>query len=77
MKIVGNKDDVNVITLIHKGKNIKFRCYLNPFPYMDREDLEKDRESEIIFDDLREVDSMISMFERFKKESCEYMGEWR
>lgn len=75
MKIVGNKDDINVITLIHKGKNFKFRCSTIPFPYMDR-NLEEDRESEIIFDDLREVDSLIGILERFKKESCEYIGEW-
>ena len=77
MKIVGNKDDINVITLIHKGKNFKFRCYPKPLPYMNRVDLEEDRESEIIFDDLREVDSLIDVLERFKKESFEYIGEWR
>lgn len=77
MKIIGNKDNVNVITLKHKGKDIKFRCYSKPFPYMPRTDLEEDREAEIVFDDLREVDSLIEMLERFKKESHEYMGEWR
>ena len=77
MKIVGNKDNVNVITLVHKSNNIKFRCYAKPFPYVDKIDSEEDKEVEIIFNDLKEVDSLISMLERFKKESCEYMGDWK
>lgn len=76
MKIVGNKEDVNVITLIHKSKIFKLRCYPKLLPYMDR-NLEEDRGAEIFFDDLREVDSLIDILERFKKEICEYMGEWR
>lgn len=77
MKIFGDRDEANVITLTHKGKNIKFRCYPKPSSYMQRTDLEVRREAEIVFDDLEEINEMISMLERFREECRGYIGEWR
>lgn len=76
MRVIGNVEDINVITLIHKGKNAKFQCIPQPMPYMPRIDLEEDKRVEIVFDDLREVDELITMLERFKKECSGYIGSW-
>ena len=76
MKLVGNVEDINVITLIHKGKNAKFQCIPQPMPYMPRIDLMEDKKAEIIFDDLREVDELITMLERFREECSGYLGSW-
>lgn len=77
MRVVGNKDDVNEILLTHKGRNLKFQCFVKPFPYQIGLDLEERKIAEITFDDLQEVDSLIDMLERFKRETKEYMGVWR
>lgn len=77
MRVVGNKDGVNEILLTHKGRNLKFQCFVKPFPYPIGLDLEERRSAEIAFDDLQEVDSLIDMLERFKRETKEYMGVWR
>lgn len=74
---IGNKDNINEITLIHKGRDIKFNCFIKPFPYEPRLDLEETKGAEIVFHDLMEVDSMIEMLTRFRKECSEYIGEWK
>lgn len=76
MRVIGNVEDINVITLTHKSKNAKFQCIPQPMPYMPRTDLEEDKVVEIMFDDLREVDELIAMLERFKKECIGYIGSW-
>lgn len=73
---IGDKENVNEITLRHKGKDIKFKCFVKPFPYAERLDLEKRNVDEIVFDDLTEVDALIDMLKRFKQESQEYIGIW-
>lgn len=73
---IENVDDVNIITLIHKGNNAKFQCIPQPMSYMPRIDLMEDRKAEIVFNDLREVDELITMLERFKKECSGYLGGW-
>lgn len=75
MKINGKKN-INEIMLRHKGKDIKFNCFIKPFPYAERLDLEKRNSAEIVFDDLIEVDALIDMLKRFKRESQEYIGVW-
>ena len=77
LEIRGNTDNVNEITLIHKGRNVKFNCFIKPFPYEPRLDLEEPKRVEIVFNDLKEVDNMIEMFTRFRKECGEYIGEWK
>lgn len=76
MKING-KENINEITLRHKGKDIKFKCFVKPFPYAERLGLEKRNGVEIVFDDLTEADALIDMLKRFKQESQEYIGVWK
>ena len=76
MRIIGDKDNVNEITLVHNGRDLKFNCFIKPFPYESRLDLEETKRAKIVFDDLMEVDSMIEMLTRFRKECGEYIGEW-
>lgn len=75
MKIIGNIEDANVITLIHKGKDVKFQ-HISAIPYMLRTDLEEDQRVEIVFNDLLEVNELISMLERFIEECSGYIGNW-
>ena len=77
MEIRGNIDNVNEIILIYKGRNVKFNCFIKPFPYEPRLDLEESKRVEIAFNDLKEVNNMIEMFTRFRKECGEYIGEWK
>ena len=73
---INNKENINKIILRHKGKDVKFECFINSFPYAERLDLEKRNSAEIVFDDLIEVDALIDMLKRFKQESQEYIGVW-
>lgn len=73
---INDKENINEITLRHKGKDIKFKCFVKPFPHAERLDLEKRNGAEIVFDDLTEVDALIDMLKRFKQESQEYIGIW-
>lgn len=74
---IGDKENVNEITLRHKGRDTKFECFIKPFPYAERLDLKEKDPVEIVFDDLTEVDALIDMLKRFKQESQEYMGVWK
>lgn len=74
---IGDKENVNAITLRHKGRDIKFECFIKPFPYAERLDLKEKAPVEIVFDDLTEVDALIDMLKRFKQESQEYIGVWK
>ena len=76
MKICG-KENVNEILLNHKGRNVKFECIIKPFPYAERLDLVEIKPVEIVFDDLMEVEALIDMLTRFKKEIQEYIGAWK
>lgn len=77
MKVIGNKENVNQITLTHKGMNVRFNCFMKPLPYCDHIDISQPETIEIIFKDSYEIDSLIHILERFKKECSEYIGEWR
>lgn len=78
MKVVGNKEDVNRIELSHKGLNVSFNCSMKPLPYTtDNIDISKPEIIEITFKDSYEIDGLIRILEKFKKECSEYIGEWR
>lgn len=77
MKIIGNEENVNIISLIHKGKDIKFQRISEPMPYMTPLNLEKDKRAEIVFNDLLEVDELISILKQFKEECGRYIGIWQ
>lgn len=66
---IGNIYDVNMLTLKHKGKDLKFGCYLNQYT-------QEDKEVVIEFADLAEVDALVSMLDRFRRESLEYIDKW-
>lgn len=74
---INDKENVNEITLRHKGRDVKFNCFIKPFPYAERLDLKERNSVEIVFDDLMEVDALIDMLKRFKQESQEYIGVWK
>ena len=74
---IENKENINEILLSHKGRNVKFECFIKPFPYSDRLDLAEKKPVEIVFDDLMEVEALIEMLTRFKKETQEYIGVWK
>lgn len=75
---IENVNNVDIITLAHKGINSKFQQIKQPSPYMPITDLIESKRVEIVFDDLKEVDELINMLERFRGEcsSC-YLGNWR
>ena len=77
LKVIGNKENVNQIRLVHKGLNVRFDCYMKPLPYDDNIDITKPKIIEITFKDSYEIDNLIHMLEKFKKECSEYIGEWR
>lgn len=72
-----DKENINEIILRHKGKDVKFECFIKPFPYAERLDLKEKDPVEIVFDNLIEVDALIDMLKRFKQESQEYIGVWK
>ena len=74
---INDQENINRIYLSHKGRNIKFECITKPFPYTESLDLAETKSVEIIFDDLMEVESLINILERFKKETQEYIGIWK
>lgn len=75
MKIIGSMKDAKVITFTHQGKGIKFQ-HVPAMQYKPQINLEKDERLEIIFDDLVEVDELISMLDRFREECSGYIGSW-
>ena len=78
LKVVGNKENVNQIRLTHKGLNVRFNCFMKPLPYTtDNIDISKPEIIEITFKDSYEIDNLIHVLEKFKKECSEYIGEWR
>ena len=78
MKVVGNKENVNQIRLTHKSLNVRFNCFMKPLPYTtDNIDISKPETIEIIFKDSYEIEALIDVLEKFKKECFEFIGEWR
>ena len=78
LKIIESKENVNQITLTHKGLNVRFNCFMKPLPYTtDNIDISKPEIIEITFKDSYEIDNLIHILEKFKKECSEYIGEWR
>lgn len=77
MKVVGNKEDVNRIELSHKGLNVSFNCSMKSLPYDYNIDISKPKTIEIIFKDSYEIEALIDVLEKFKKECFGLIGEWR
>ena len=77
LKVVGDKENVNQIRLAHKGLNVRFNCFMKPLPYCDNINISQPEIIEITFKDSYEIDNLIHILEKFKKECSEYIGEWR
>lgn len=77
MKIIGNKESVYQIALTHKGINARFNCFMKPFSiYYGNIDTSNPEIIEIIFKDSYEIDNLIHVLEKFKKECFGHLGEW-
>jgi len=51
---------------------------MKPLPYTtDNIDISKPEIIEITFKDSYEIDNLIHILQKFKKECFEYIGEWR
>ena len=74
---IENKKNITEILLTHKGKNVKYDCFIKPLPCLDNLDLVYHESINIIFDDLMEVEALIDLLERFKQEVQEYTGVWK
>lgn len=74
MQIIGNKEETDIITFVHKGKNLKFNCYAKTGPYENDGAIKEPKRAEIVFSDLMEVDNMIEILTRFRKECRDYIG---
>ena len=78
MRITGSGQDANTIRLSHEGQNLKFQCITSrQVAKPHTVNLEPEIKVAIVFEDLREVDSLIQMLEEFKGICSGYMGEWR
>lgn len=77
MRIKGSGQEANTIRLSHEGQNVRFQCVTNPVAKPHTVNLEPEIKVAIVFEDLREVDSLIQMLEEFKGICSGYMGEWR
>ena len=77
MKLVGIDETIDVISFFHKGLGLKYKYMLPPTPYsLNNDYFVKSIEAKLVFDDLREVDMLISMLERFKIECGNYFDNW-
>lgn len=78
MKIVGINETTNTISFFHKNKNLKFQQIVPPnYKTLFSDDyLVETVETKFVFDDLCEVDVLISMLKRFKTECSEHFNNW-
>lgn len=77
MKIIGNKDNVDMLTYVHKGKQITFE-YMKPPRYNDisTEYFSEKKRAHFIFDDTSEIDLMIDTLQQFKEEVLHIFNNW-
>ena len=77
MKFIGDNETVNRVSLSHKSKNLRFVCAPPPrWSTPDSDFLVSTTEGKIIFDDLYEVDALISMLQQFKNECSQHFDNW-
>lgn len=75
---INDQENINQIYLTHKGCQRRFKCYNKPLlcnPFLEY--LNQDNIVEITFDDLKEVESLINILERFKEETERHIGIWK
>lgn len=72
---IDDKENINEILLKHTGRNIDFKCYIEPYFGKDLDLIEK-KTVVIAFDDLTEVQALIDILKKFKEETQTYIGIW-
>lgn len=72
--------DICKLNMELESANVKFNCYVHPTLYEPDNGAiihDQDRYATITFRDTYEIDSLIKMLERFRYESCQYIGRWK
>lgn len=74
---IANKDNIRSFKFTHKGLDRHFRC-VEPVEFCKMEEFIMPCESiNIVFNDIYEVEFLISMLERFKNDLKDQMGDWK
>lgn len=74
---IANSENVTSLKFTHKGFDRHFRC-VKPFEFCKMEEVVFPGESIwIVFNDIYEVEFLISMLERFKNNLKDQMGDWK
>ena len=79
MRFVGAENkNINSITMVHKSNELKFRCLVEPLPFDSNsiQELDLPKDMTIVFNDIYEIDSLIDMLQRMKKECISRFGHW-
>lgn len=76
MKVIGNEEKINSITLSHKSAKVNLIKHAKPLPDENPNDFYAIKGARIVFDDLIEVDNMIQMLEYFRDICTGHLGEW-
>ena len=74
---IANKDNVRSFKFTHKSFDKEFRCVKHvEFSEMEEFIMPCER-VDIVFNDIYEVEFLISMLERFKNDLKAQMGDWK
>ena len=72
---INNGKDIDSLLFTHKGTNVKFKCTKRvENHYFDT--FYEEAKVGIAFDDMKEVDYLIEMLERFKEAVSQNVGTW-
>lgn len=81
MKFLGDNQNADYIQFTHGGMDVRF-AYI-PEKSMQRQAQSYDamrtgkaKVAEVTFEDLREVDELVYMLQKFKEEACTF-GKWK
>lgn len=77
MTIVGNSKPVNELILNLHSTDTRLQLYTEPFPYVDRIDLDRPARATITFEDSREINQLIDALTKFKERNIRYIGHWK
>ena len=68
---------VTEIKLRLKSTERALNLYTEPLPFDESNRLERSNSASIVFRDLREIDSLISVLQQFRDRNVRYIGDWR
>lgn len=73
---IGNQENVTSLKFTHKGLNMHFGCQ-KQMEFIEMRDIVKQEERvEIRFYDIREMDFLIAMLEKFRMDCMDKIGIW-